>query len=116
MFNSTSNSDIIKFRYNGKISNIYYTVLNALYRTYLKHSLTYDYNDSSNTQVDTRMIKVLLKKGNLTVENGVYKFSEFVFPSFNTNFYAAKNDDDKEGTLITNFEIDRFHFSLNYPW
>ena len=112
--NSTSSSDIIKFRYNGKISNIYYTVLNALYRTYLKHSLTYDYNDSSNTQVDIRMIKVLLKKGNLTVENGVYKFSEFVFPSFNTNFYAAKNDDDKEGTLITNFEIDRFHFSLNY--
>lgn len=112
--NSTSSSDIIKFRYNGKMSNIYYTVLNALYRTYLKHSLTYDYNDSTNTQVDPRMIKVLLKKGNLTVENGVYKFSEFVFPSFNTNFYSAKNDDDKEGTLITNFEIDRFHFSLNY--
>lgn len=112
--NNTSSSDIIKFRYNGKMSNIYYTVLNALYRTYLKHSLTYDYNDSTNTQVDIRMIKVLLKKGNLTVENGVYKFSEFVFPSFNTNFYAAKNDDDKEGTLITNFEIDRFHFSLNY--
>ena len=112
--NSTSSSDIIKFRYNGKMSELYYTVLNALYRTYLKHSLTYDYNDSTNTQVDIRMIKVLLKKGNLTVENGVYKFSEFVFPSFNTNFYAAKNDDDKEGTLITNFEIDRFHFSLNY--
>lgn len=112
--NNTSSSDIIKFRYNGKMSELYYTVLNALYRTYLKHSLTYDYNDSSNTQVDTRMIKVLLKKGNLTVENGVYKFSEFVFPSFNTNFYVAKNDDDKEGTLITNFEIDRFHFSLNY--
>ena len=112
--NSTSSSDIIKFRYNGKMSELYYTVLNALYRTYLKRSLTYDYNDSTNTQVDNRMIKVLLKKGNLTVENGVYKFSEFVFPSFNTNFYAAKNDDDKEGTLITNFEIDRFHFSLNY--
>lgn len=112
--NNTSSSDIIKFRYNGKMSELYYTVLNALYKTYLKHSLTYDYNDSSNTQVDIRMIKVLLKKGNLTVENGVYKFSEFVFPSFNTNFYAAKNDDDKEGTLITNFEIDRFHFSLNY--
>ena len=112
--NSTSGSDIIKFRYNGKMSELYYTVLNALYKTYLKHSLTYDYNDSTNTQIDNRMIKVLLKKGNLTVENGVYKFSEFVFPSFNTNFYAAKNDDDKEGTLITNFEIDRFHFSLNY--
>lgn len=112
--NSTSSSDIIKFRYNGKMSELYYTVLNALYRTYLKHSLTYDYNDSTNTQVDIRMIKVLLKKGNLTVENGVYKFSEFVFPTFNTNFYAAKNDDDKEGTLITNFEIDNFHFSLNY--
>lgn len=112
--NSTSSSDIIKFRYNGRMSELYYTVLNALYRTYLKRSLTYDYNDSTITQVDTRMIKVLLKKGNLTVENGVYKFSEFVFPSFNTNFYAAKNDDDKEGTLITNFEIDNFHFSLNY--
>lgn len=110
----TGYDNIIKFRYNGKMSELYYTVLNALYRTYLKHSLTYDYNDSTNTQVDIRMIKVLLKKGNLTVENGVYKFSEFVFPSFNTNFYAAKNDDDKEGTLITNFEIDRFHFSLNY--
>lgn len=110
----TGYDNIIKFRYNGRMSELYYTVLNALYRTYLKHSLTYDYNDSSNTQVDTRMIKVLLKKGNLTVENGVYKFSEFVFPTFNTNFYAAKNDDDKEGTLITNFEIDRFHFSLNY--
>lgn len=110
----TGYDNIIKFRYNGKMSELYYTVLNALYRTYLKHSLTYDYNDSTNTQVDNRMIKVLLKKGNLTVENGVYKFSEFVFPSFNTNFYAAKNDDDKEGTLITNFEIDRFHFSLNY--
>ena len=112
--NSTGYDNIIKFRYNGKMSELYYTVLNALYRTYLKHSLTYDYNDSTNTQIETRMIKVLLKKGNLTVENGVYKFSEFVFPSFNTNFYAAKNDDDKEGTLITNFEIDRFHFSLNY--
>lgn len=112
--NSTSSSDIIKFRYNGKISNIYYTVLNALYRTYLKCSLTYDYNDSTITQVDIRKINVLLRKGNLTVENGVYKFGEFVFPTFNTNFYAAKNDDDKEGTLITNFEIDRFHFSLNY--
>ena len=112
--NSTSNSDIIKFRYNGKISNIYYTVLNALYRTYLKHSLTYDYNDSTITQIDIRKINVLLRKGNLTVENGVYKFGEFVFPTFNTNFYAAKNDDDKEGTLITNFEIDNFHFSLNY--
>ena len=112
--NSTSNSDIIKFRYNGKISNIYYTVLNALYRTYLKRSLTYDYNDSTITQVDIRKINVLLRKGNLTVEDGVYKFGEFVFPTFNTNFYAAKNDDDKEGTLITNFEIDRFHFSLNY--
>lgn len=111
---STGYDNIIKFRYNGRMSELYYTVLNALYRTYLKHSLTYDYNDSTNTQVDIRMIKVLLKKGNLTVENGVYKFSEFVFPSFNTNFYAAKNDDDKEGTLITNFEIDRFHFSLNY--
>jgi len=110
----TGYDNIIKFRYNGRMSELYYTVLNALYRTYLKHSLTYDYNDSTNTQVDIRMIKVLLKKGNLTVENGVYKFSEFVFPSFNTNFYAAKNDDDKEGTLITNFEIDRFHFSLNY--
>ena len=110
----TGYDNIIKFRYNGRMSELYYTVLNALYRTYLKHSLTYDYNDSTNTQVDNRMIKVLLKKGNLTVENGVYKFSEFVFPSFNTNFYAAKNDDDKEGTLITNFEIDRFHFSLNY--
>lgn len=110
----TGYGDIIKFRYNGRMSELYYTVLNALYRTYLKHSLTYDYNDSTNTQIETRMIKVLLKKGNLTVENGVYKFSEFVFPSFNTNFYAAKNDDDKEGTLITNFEIDRFHFSLNY--
>lgn len=110
----TGYDNIIKFRYNGKMSELYYTVLNALYRTYLKHSLTYDYNDSTNTQVDIRMIKVLLKKGNLTVENGVYKFSEFVFPSFNTNFYVAKNDDDKEGTLITNFEIDRFHFSLNY--
>lgn len=112
--NSTSSSDIIKFRYNGKISNIYYTVLNALYRTYLKRSLTYDYNDSTITQVDIRKINVLLRKGNLTVEDGVYKFGEFVFPTFNTNFYAAKNDDDKEGTLITNFEIDRFHFSLNY--
>ena len=112
--NSTSSSDIIKFRYNGKMSNIYYTVLNALYRTYLKHSLTYDYNDSTITQVDNRKINVLLRKGNLTVENGVYKFGELVFPTFNTNFYAAKNDDDKEGTLITNFEIDRFHFSLNY--
>ena len=112
--NNTSSSDIIKFRYNGKMSNIYYTVLNALYRTYLKHSLTYDYNDSTITQVDNRKINVLLRKGNLTVENGVYKFGEFVFPTFNTNFYAAKNDDDKEGTLITNFEIDRFHFSLNY--
>lgn len=112
--NSTSSSDIIKFRYNGKISNIYYTVLNALYRTYLKRSLAYDYNDSTITQVDIRKINVLLRKGNLTVENGVYKFGEFVFPTFNTNFYAAKNDDDKEGTLITNFEIDRFHFSLNY--
>ena len=110
----TGYDNIIKFRYNGRMSELYYTVLNALYRTYLKHSLTYDYSDSTNTQVDNRMIKVLLKKGNLTVENGVYKFSEFVFPSFNTNFYAAKNDDDKEGTLITNFEIDRFHFSLNY--
>lgn len=110
----TGYDNIIKFRYNDRMSKLYYTVLNALYRTYLKHSLTYDYNDSTNTQVDIRMIKVLLKKGNLTVENGVYKFSEFVFPSFNTNFYAAKNDDDKEGTLITNFEIDRFHFSLNY--
>jgi hypothetical protein len=110
----TGYDNIIKFRYNGRMSELYYTVLNSLYRTYLKHSLTYDYNDSTNTQVDIRMIKVLLKKGNLTVENGVYKFSEFVFPSFNTNFYAAKNDDDKEGTLITNFEIDRFHFSLNY--
>lgn len=112
--NNTSSSDIIKFRYNGKMSNIYYTVLNALYRTYLKHSLAYDYNDSTITQVDIRKINVLLRKGNLTVENGVYKFGEFVFPSFNTNFYAAKNDDDKDGTLITNFEIDRFHFSLNY--
>lgn len=112
--NSTSSSDIIKFRYNGKMSNIYYTVLNALYRTYLKRSLTYDYNDSTITQVDIRKINVLLRKGNLTVEDGVYKFGEFVFPTFNTNFYAAKNDDDKEGTLITNFEIDRFHFSLNY--
>lgn len=112
--NSTSSSDIIKFRYNGRMSELYYTVLNALYRTYLKRSLTYDYNDSTITQVDNRKIKVLLKKGNLTVENGVYKFGEFVFPTFNTNFYAAKNDDDKEGTLITNFEIDRFHFSLNY--
>ena len=112
--NSTSNSDIIKFRYNGKMSNIYYTMLNALYRTYLKRSLTYDYNDSTITQVAIRKIKVLLKKGNLTVEDGVYKFGEFVFPTFNTNFYAAKNDDDKEGTLITNFEIDNFHFSLNY--
>ena len=112
--NSTSSSDKIKFRYNGKISNIYYTVLNALYKTYLKHSLTYDYNDSTITQVDIRKINVLLRKGNLTVENGVYKFGEFVFPTFNTNFYAAKNDDDKEGTLITNFEIDNFHFSLNY--
>lgn len=112
--NSTSSSDIIKFRYNGKISNIYYTVLNALYRTYLKHSLAYDYNDSTITQVDIRKINVLLRKGNLTVEDGVYKFGEFVFPTFNTNFYAAKNDEDKEGTLITNFEIDRFHFSLNY--
>ena len=112
--NNTSSSDIIKFRYNGKMSNIYYTVLNALYRTYLKHSLTYDYNDSTITQVDIRKINVLLRKGNLTVENGVYKFGEFVFPTFNTNFYAAKNDEDKEGTLITNFEIDKFHFSLNY--
>ena len=112
--NNTSSSDIIKFRYNGKMSNIYYAVLNALYRTYLKHSLTYDYNDSTITQVDNRKINVLLRKGNLTVENGVYKFGEFVFPTFNTNFYAAKNDEDKEGTLITNFEIDKFHFSLNY--
>ena len=112
--NSTSSSDIIKFRYNGKMSNIYYTVLNALYRTYLKCSLAYDYNDSTITQVDNRKINVLLRKGNLTVENGVYKFGEFVFPTFNTNFYTAKNDDDKEGTLITNFEIDNFHFSLNY--
>ena len=112
--NNTSSSDIIKFRYNGKMSNIYYTMLNALYRTYLKRSLTYDYNDSTITQVDTRKINVLLRKGNLTVENGVYKFGELVFPTFNTNFYVAKNDDDKEGTLITNFEIDRFHFSLNY--
>jgi hypothetical protein len=112
--NNTSSSDIIKFRYNGKMSELYYTVLNALYKTYLKHSLTYDYNDSTITQVDIRKINVLLRKGNLTVENGVYKFGEFVFPTFNTNFYAAKNDDDKEGTLITNFEIDRFHFSLNY--
>lgn len=112
--NNISSNDIIKFRYNGKMSNIYYTVLNALYRTYLKHSLIYDYNDSTITQVDNRKINVLLRKGNLTVENGVYKFGEFVFPTFNTNFYAAKNDEDKEGTLITNFEIDRFHFSLNY--
>lgn len=112
--NNTSSSDIIKFRYNGKMSELYYTVLNALYKTYLKHSLTYDYNDSTITQVDIRKINVLLRKGNLTVENGVYKFGEFVFPTFNTNFYAAKNDEDKEGTLITNFEIDRFHFSLNY--
>jgi len=114
IISGTGYDNIIKFRYNGRMSELYYTVLNALYRTYLKHSLTYDYNDSTNTQVDNRMIKVLLKKGNLTVENGVYKFSEFVFPSFNTNFYVAKNDEDKEGTLITNFEIDRFHFSLNY--
>ena len=105
---------LIKFRYNGKMSELYYTVLNALYRTYLKHSLAYDYNDSTITQIDNRKIKVLLKKGNLTVENGVYKFGEFVFPTFNTNFYVAKNDNDKEGTLITNFEIDKFHFSLNY--
>ena len=112
--NGTSSSDVIKFRYNGKMSELYQTVLNALYKTYLKYNLAYDYNDSTNTQVDNRKINILLKKGNLTVENGVYKFSELVFPSFNTNFYSAKNDDDKEGTLITNFEIDKFHFSLNY--
>lgn len=110
----TGYDNIIKFRYNGRMSELYYTVLNALYMTYLKHSLAYDYNDSTITQVDNRKINVLLKKGNLTVENGVYKFGELVFPTFNTNFYAVKNDDDKEGTLITNFEIDRFHFSLNY--
>lgn len=114
IISGTGYDNIIKFRYNGRMSELYYTVLNALYRTYLKHSLTYDYNDSTITQVDNRKINVLLRKGNLTVENGVYKFGEFVFPTFNTNFYAAKNDDDKEGTLITNFEIDRFHFSLNY--
>ena len=114
IISNTAYTDIINFRYNGKMSNLYYTFLNALYRTYLKHSLVYDYNNSSIRQVDNRIIKVLLKKGNLTVENGVYKFGEFVFPSFNTDFYVAKNEEDKEGTLITNFEIDRFHFSFTY--
>lgn len=114
IINSLNTTDVIKFRYNGKMSDLYYTVLNALYRTYLKHSLVFDYNDATAKQVENRKIKILLKKGHLTVENGVYKFGEFVFPSFNTDFYVAKNDEDKEGTLITNFEIDRFHFSLNY--
>ena len=112
--NSLNTTDVIKFRYNGRMSDIYYTFLNALYRTYLKHSLTFDYIDSTNKQIENRIIKVLLKKGHLTVENGVYKFGEFVFPSFNTDFYVAKNEEDKEGTLITNFEVDRFHFSLSY--
>lgn len=112
--NSLNTTDVIKFRYNSRMSDLYYTVLNALYRTYLKHSLVFDYNDATAKQVENRKIKILLKKGHLTVENGVYKFGEFVFPSFNTDFYVAKNDEDKEGTLITNFEIDRFHFSLSY--
>lgn len=111
--NDLNKSDIIKVRYNGPMNSIYTTVLNSLYRTYLKHTLQYSYNDNTQQLTNCR-IKVLLKKENLTAEDGVYKFSEFVFPTFNTNFYVAENDEDKEGTLITKFDIDNFHFSLNY--
>lgn len=111
--NDLNSTDVIKFRYNGPMSNIYATVLNSLYRTYLKHSLQYSYSDTI-PQISNHAIKVLLKKENLTEEDGVYKFGEFVFPTFNTNFYVAENDEDKEGTLITKFDIDKFHFSLNY--
>lgn len=111
--NNLNSTDVIKFRYNGPMSTIYTTVLNSLYKTYLKHSLQYNYSDTI-PQISNHMIKVLLKKENLTEEDGVYKFGEFVFPTFNTNFYVAENDEDKEGTLITKFDIDKFHFSLNY--
>ena len=111
--NYLNESDIIKVRYNGPMNSIYTTLLNSLYRTYLKHTLQFSYNDTI-PQLPNRRIKVLLKKENLTAEDGVYKFDEFVFPTFNTNFYVAENDEDKEGTLITKFDIDNFHFSLNY--
>lgn len=112
--NSLNETDRIKIKYNDWISNIYHIVLNSLYRTFLKHNLEFDYNDSSVSQIPSRLINILLKKENLTVENGVYKFNELVFPTFNTNFYVTENDEDKKGTLITKFDIDRFHFSLNY--
>ena len=111
--NDLNSTDVIKFRYNGPMSTIYTTVLNSLYKTYLKHSLQYSYSDTI-PQISNHEIKVLLKKENLTEEDGVYKFMEFVFPTFNTNFYVAENDEDKEGKLITKFDIDKFHFSLNY--
>lgn len=111
--NSLNESEIIKIRYNSEISNIYHIVLNSLYRTYLNRNLEFDYN-SNTTAVHNRRINILLNKQNLTSEDGVYKFNEFVFPTFNTDFYVAENDKDKNGTMITKFDIERFHFSLNY--
>ena len=112
--NSIDESHVIKFRYNTNISDIYNTVLTSIYKTYLKCTLEYDYSDISISQVSVRRINVLINKENLTVEDGAYKFEEFVFPTFNTDFYVAENDEDKNGTLITKFDVEKFHFSLNY--
>lgn len=112
--NSLDESTVIKLRCNEEISNIYNTVLTSIYKTYLKCNLEFDYTDIGITQVSNRRINVLLKKENLTVENGVYRFEELVFPTFNTNFYVVENDEDKNGTLITKFDVEKFHFSLNY--
>lgn len=102
------NSGVATFKINTNSQNtrdLYNSLLKPLYKTYVNNHLIEEndihYSYNTNINLDRSMLD----------ENNSLKLNEFVFPNANSNFYYKDGDQD---TLITKFNVDQFHLSVNY--
>ena len=86
------------------VTNIYNTILNPLYKTYIgKKCISQEITTVYTTDIH-------LDKSNMSGDT--LDVDEFVFPNFNTKLYYKK-DGEEQDTLITKINANKFHFSLS---
>ena len=85
----------------GIAYDLYRNMLKPMYNTYINNILS-----------DMKLYKLnIILDGNVVMDGHVY--GEFVFPNLNTDFYIKSPSSETE-TLVTTFNINKFHFSLPY--
>lgn len=89
------------------VVDIYTNILKPLYKTYVDKKLIKN-EIAHNYTVNIHLDDILNMSGTDTL-----RANEFVFPNFNTNFYYRRAGQEQD-TLITKFNVNKFHYSLNY--